>query len=169
MIEQPRLRRGAKCDVNDGDRLLGIDGHCLVDASVVDAMSHVRKAVGNVVLTVVKEFEERDSPLWSEISSTARRVVVTRQQDQAVGIALLSDYLGSLGPLVLATSKGGAANEVGIVPGDIIVAVNGMLVIAADNPTVGKLIGKLKPGESMTLLVAHPSRYWASNICRSSE
>lgn len=159
VIEQPRLRRGAHFDINDGDRLLGLNGRCLIGVDQAEAMSQVRTAVGNVTLTVVKEVEERGSPLWSEISSTSRQVTVSRRGGQLVGIALLSDCLGSLGPLVLATLEGGAAEEAGLTKGDLIVAVNGLLVIGADNPTVAKLMAKVQPGESIALVVARPSRY----------
>ena len=111
----------------DGDRILAINGTCVLGLSPDAAGVILKLAEGAVELETVARAAEGSSDFWDVLTKNA--TLTTVHPGASLGMRLYNDHLDVVQARVLEVSPLGAAVAAGIPAGAVILAVNGKSVI----------------------------------------
>ena len=111
----------------DGDRILSINGTCVLGMSHDAAGVILKLAEGTVELETVSVAVEGSSDFWDVLTKNAMSTTV--HPGASLGMRLYNDHLDVVQARVLEVSPRGAAMAAGIPAGAVILAVNGKSVI----------------------------------------
>eukprot|EP00037_Helgoeca_nana_P030700 m.381855 g.381855 ORF g.381855 m.381855 type:complete len:2205 (+) comp28252_c0_seq9:48-6662(+) len=149
-------------DLENGDRVLAINGVSVALATVEEADAILEKATGEtpdeLFVEVVKAADERNTDFWSTVCSQGRNVDARTGPDGDLGLRVYSDENDIVSTRVLHVEPDGPACTAGIKAGDVLLSVDEGLVVSQSHEDVVELLRNVNPNESIQLGFAQPPK-----------
>eukprot|EP00041_Stephanoeca_diplocostata_P020395 m.454390 g.454390 ORF g.454390 m.454390 type:complete len:1610 (+) comp21569_c0_seq2:325-5154(+) len=155
---QPTFAAANDHVISNGDRVLGINGMSVIGKPRQFALDLLWASDSQVALTIVRSAHDRIPTFWTTLNESvlAESVEFDPTSPSGMGIHVHHHPQEIVQSRVLHVDSTGVVSKLGIHSGDVLVAVNGMLVVALAQADVTALLHKAFASGGVTLTYAQP-------------